>query len=87
MDILSASHMIEIHLRSISSPNAQYSDLARKDPYGTIMNVLRCFLPRGAEKFERWYKPIEGKSLDELQEDGYDIEMIVNDLKNIVNGD
>lgn len=87
MNILSVAHMIEIYLRSITLPTALYSDSVIRDPYGTIMSVLQCYLPRGAEKFEMWYKPIEGKSLSELQEGDYDIEMIAKDLKKIVNGD
>ena len=85
MDIFEASRIIESLLRSISSQTARYSDSIRINPYETIMDVLRYHLPHGAKKFEEWYGLIQNRSLAELREDGYDLQIIISDLKKIIN--
>ena len=84
MTILEASHTIESLLQSISPQMQNYSYFVQKNPYKTIMEVLRFRLPRGAEKFEAWYSPIQNQSMVELQEHDYDFQIIINDLKKII---
>ncbi len=86
MDILTVSRKIELLLRSLTSPTALYSDSVRCKPYETIMSVLRSHLPRGAKKFEEWYEPTKNKSMSQLQEEGYDFEIIIGDLERIISG-
>lgn len=53
-------------------------------PYETIMEVLKCRLPIGANIFADSHWQMGDQSLSELQEDGYNTEQIVHDLKETI---
>ncbi len=56
-----------------------------KNPYKTILSTLNGRVSKiSLEKFIISYQAIDGKSISELQNEGYNIEILISDLINII---
>jgi len=72
-------------LKQIAPSYNGQRDFIEKKPYEMIMEVLRYHLPKGAAEFEYEHNSMGDRSLTQLGKDGYDIENLIKDLKNIIN--
>lgn len=81
---------LEKFLRRIYGTEDHWSDLLRGDPFPCIMNALRHFGVRHPQKtphidaFEQAYSRYAGRKIKELLNDGEDLDVLVSDLRYIV---
>lgn len=82
---------IETLLEQISGfTNEGEQALIRNTPYKYIdeaLNYLECSYPMKKERieyFRRGYQAIKNQSIDELISDNYDIELMISELKELI---
>lgn len=83
--MLSYSLKIENLLFKIS-PNAKgIRALIEKEPYAEVLKVLIGRVSTDElNKFIKYYQGIEGKSITDLTEENYDIDLFILDLEKII---
>ena len=82
------SRRIEALLRKVKGDSYRKSDEILLDPYKEIFLALEYRVPQEKlEKFELWYQAIEGQSLQELLDDNYDMEKLLQDIRQLVEND
>ena len=85
MKDLTLSLQIENLLVQIEPSYYGMRDTIEQKPYKTIAEALRYRLPIGFNEFESLYGEMGERSLSQLKRDGYDIEILIKDLKRIIN--
>lgn len=76
---------IEILLRSINPSIFNKSDEILRNPYEEIISAIQCRISQEKiKKFKFYYNTINGKSMQELLNDKYNIELLLTDLRKLV---
>ncbi len=76
---------IEALLRKVKDPSYKGSDEILLDAYKEIILVLECRVPQEKlDRFKLHYQAISGKKLQELIDENYDVEQLLNDLKEMI---
>ena len=85
MSIKDYSYRIESLLRTVKGPEYVRSDERIQNPYDEIISAIKYRIPqKNFDKFCLYYQGISGQSLQELIDENYDIEKLINNLKNIL---
>ena len=76
---------IENLLRKIKGSLYQGSDEILVDPYQEIVSSLEYRVPQDKlDKFKMYYQAEEGKSVQELIDENYDMEQLLKDLQELL---
>ena len=76
---------IEALLRKIAPSAYGKSDEILLNPYGEIISAVSFRVQQNKlEKFKLYYQGIDGKEMKELIDSDYDIEILIQDLKNLI---
>ncbi len=76
---------IEALLRKVKDSSYKGSDEILLDPYKEIFSVLECRVPQQKlDRFKLCYQAISGKTLQELIDENYDVERLLNDLRELI---
>ena len=76
---------IEALLRKVKDPSYKGSDKILLDPYKEIILVLEYRVPQQKlDRFKLCYQAINGKTLQELIDENYDVERLLNDLRELI---
>ena len=79
------SMRIEALLRKVNNPLYRKSDEILLNPYTEIISSLKGRIQqKSLDNFKLYYQSIEGKSLQELVDEYYDVEQLIKDLKQII---
>ncbi len=76
---------IEALLRKVTDPSYRKSDEILLDPYAEIILVLEQRVPfKKLDQFKLYYQGINGKALQELIDENYNVEQLIKDLQRII---
>lgn len=85
MSAIEYSHRVENLIRKIKGELYQGSDEILLNPYQEIVSSLEYRVPQDTlDKFKMYYQSEEGKSVQELIDENYDMEQLLNDLQKLV---
>ena len=80
------SILIETQLRRVKSDMYGSSDQILINPYEVIVNVLKYRVNSNKlQRFETSYQPINGIGLQNLIDEYFDIQKLINDIKELIN--
>lgn len=76
---------IEALLRKVKDPSYKGSDEILLDPYKEITLVLEYRVPQEKlDRFKLYYQAVSGQTLQELIDENYDVERLLNDLEKVI---
>ena len=79
------SILIENLLIKINPEMYLKSDQISLSPYDAIISVLSCRVSQEKlDRFKLYYQAISGKMLQELIDENYDVERLLNDLREMI---
>ena len=80
------SILIENQLRRVNSDMYGSSDQILNTPYEVIITALRHRVNnKELQKFQKTYQLIDKLSLQDLIDENFDIQSLINDIKEIIN--
>ena len=85
MSAIEFSHRVEILIQKIKGELYQGSDEILLNPYQEIVSSLEYRVPQDKlDKFKMYYQAEEGKSVQELIDENYDMEQLLKDLQELL---
>lgn len=85
MSVLQHSLKIESLIQKVKGNSYRRRDEISRNPYEEIISALEYRVPSdNMDKFKLKYQATLGKNLQDLIDENYDIELLLNDIKQLI---